>query len=203
MKTLAGTADGESAWRPDRYRRDHSSPTGDCPIRPRSQCLSLGTELFSQGPKLPVQLFQLVLHGLQLSNRHVREARGRIQIRRWSAGGYRLLQFLPRRCNIVERPGNPILDVQLPSLCSVNGGDDAASTDARILQRLRQEGRLDTCCPYTWREAGTGCQQEQGHQVRTTFGAEGGSRTHTSVRKADFKSAASAISPPRHDSRSD
>jgi hypothetical protein len=30
------------------------------------------------------------------------------------------------------------------------------------------------------------------------IGAEGGSRTHTTLRSTDFKSVASAIPPPRH-----
>jgi transcriptional regulator with XRE-family HTH domain len=34
---------------------------------------------------------------------------------------------------------------------------------------------------------------------KTTFTAEGGTRTHTPLREADFKSAASTIPPPRPD----
>ena len=34
-----------------------------------------------------------------------------------------------------------------------------------------------------------------------TFTAEGGTRTHTPVQEADFKSAASTIPPPRLDNR--
>ena len=34
--------------------------------------------------------------------------------------------------------------------------------------------------------------------VKVQIGAEGGSRTRTSFRTTDFKSAASAIPPPRH-----
>jgi hypothetical protein len=33
---------------------------------------------------------------------------------------------------------------------------------------------------------------------KTIDGAEGGSRTHTTLRSTDFKSVASAIPPPRH-----
>ena len=42
-------------------------------------------------------------------------------------------------------------------------------------------------------------QHEEMHGVQHSKSAEGGTRTHTSLRRADFKSAASAIPPPRQE----
>ena len=44
---------------------------------------------------------------------------------------------------------------------------------------------------------GTDCPQ-MGQSVTKLAGAEGGTRTHTPLLGTDFKSVASAISPPRH-----
>ena len=42
-------------------------------------------------------------------------------------------------------------------------------------------------------------KDNQTEELNKDFCAEGGTRTHTSLRRADFKSAASAIPPPRQE----
>ena len=66
-------------------------------------------------------------------------------------------------------------------------------TSNLYIRQLNQSAALPHVC---WKVAPDGVPG-----LLLTTGAEGGSRTHTTLRSTDFKSVASAISPPRRTSK--